>query len=108
MTACADLGYVGPPNSGGVYILGLSLKNTGTVPRAQIFVTLATVQISMTFVYLNTTVNAQAPLPPYQVATGSKSVTPPIYDPGTYPLIIQAVTTNGTVYTYQTTITTHV
>jgi chaperonin cofactor prefoldin len=103
-----DLGYVGPYGSGGAYFLQLSLKNTGTVPITQIFVTLDSVQITMTFTYLNTTVSADAPLPSYQTTTGSQNVTPPISGVGTYPLIIQALATNGTIYTYQTTITGHV
>jgi uncharacterized membrane-anchored protein YhcB (DUF1043 family) len=103
-----DLGYVGESvYSGGAYILQLTLKNTGTVPITQVFVTLNSDQITMTFAYLNTTVNADTPLPPYQTTTGSQNVTPPINDPGTYPLIIQALANNGTIYTYQTTITSH-
>jgi hypothetical protein len=103
-----DLGYVGPTYGGGAYFLQLSLKNTGTVPITQIFITLYSTQISMAFTYLNTTVSAGAPLPSYQTATGVQNVTPPITNPGTYPLIIQALATNGTIYTYQTTITSHV
>jgi cell division protein FtsL len=103
-----DLGYVGPYPSGGAYFLQLSLKNTGTVPITQIFVTLNSVQITMTFTYLNTTVSAGAPLPSYQTTTGSQNVTPPISGTGTYPLIIQALATDGTIYTYQTTIIGHV
>lgn len=103
-----DLGYVGEQTSGGSYILQLSLKNTGAVPITDVFVTLNSVQITMTFTYLSTTVSASSPLPSYQTATGSQNVTPPITDIGTYPLVIQALATNGTVYTYQTTITSHV
>lgn len=103
-----DLGYVGPVSSGGAYFLQLSLKNTGTVPITQVFVTINSIQITMTFTYLNTIVSADAPLPSYQTATGRQNVTPPINNIGTYPLIIQAIATNGTIYTYQTTITSHV
>ena len=80
----------------------------GTVPITQVYVTLNSIQIAMTFDYLNTTVNADSPLPAYQTATGRQNVSPPIYSSRTYPLIIQALTTNGTIYTYQTTITSHV
>ena len=62
----------------------------------------------MTFTYLDTTVSPTSPLPPYQTATGISDVTPPINHPDTYPLVIQAVANNGTIYTYQTTITSHV
>jgi hypothetical protein len=103
-----DLGYIGPQYSGGAYYLQLSLKNTGTIPITQIFVTLYSTQIQMALTYLNTTVSVDAPLPPYQTATGIQNVSPPISSPGTYPLIIQALATNGTIYTYQTTITSHV
>jgi hypothetical protein len=103
-----DLGYVGPAYSGGAYFLQLSLKNTGTVPITQIFVTLYSTQIPMAFTYLNTTVSAGAPLPSYQTTTGIQNVGQTITSPGTYPLIIQALATNGTIYTYQTTITNHV
>lgn len=103
-----DLGYVGPQYSGGAYFLQLSLKNTGTVPITQIFVTLYSTQIPMAFTYLNTTVSAGAPLPSYQTATGIQNVGQTINSIGTYPLIIQALATNGTIYTYQTTITSHV
>lgn len=103
-----DLGYVGPQYSGGAYFLQLSLKNTGTLPITQIFVTLYSTQIQMDFTYLNTTVSADTPLPSYQTATGIQNVSPPITSVGTYPLIIQALATNGTIYTYETTITSHV
>jgi hypothetical protein len=69
-----DLGYVGPAYSGGAYFLQLSLKNTGTVPITQIFVTLYSTQIPMAFTYLNTTVSAGAPLPSYQTTTGIQNV----------------------------------
>jgi len=92
----------------GSYYLQLSLKNTGTSPITEIFVTLNSVQIPMTFTYLNRTVNADTPLPLYQTATGRQDVSPPINNLGTYSLIIQALATNGTVYNYQTTITAHV
>ncbi len=103
-----DLGYIGATLYGGAYFLQLSLKNTGSVPITQIFVTLASVQITMSFTYLNTTVSADTPLPSYQTAIGLKNVTPPITNKGTYPLIIQAIATNGTIYTYQTTINAHI
>jgi hypothetical protein len=104
-----DLGYVGQSlYSGGSYYLQLSLKNTGNVPISQIFVTIDSVQFTMTFTYLNTTISADAPLPSYQTAIGRQNVTPTISNPGTYPLIIQAITTSGTIYTYQTTIKSHV
>jgi cell division protein FtsL len=102
-----DLGYVGPLNQGS-YFLQLSLQNTGTVPITQIFVTLDSVQIPMTFTYLNTTVNEVSPLPSYQTATGRQDVSPPISGVGPYSLIIQAIATNGTVYNYQTTITAYI
>src|SRR3990170_713758 len=97
-----DLGWVGPDLNNGAYYLQLSLKNTGTVPVTQVYVTLNSVQITMTFTYLNTTVSAVSPLPSYQTATGRQNVSPTINHPGTYPLIIQALATNGTIYTYQT------
>lgn len=103
-----DLGWVGQDLNNGDYYLQLSLKNTGTVPITQIYITLNSIQIAMTFTYLNTTVNAASPLPSYQTAIGLQDVTPPVSHPGTYPLLIQAIATNGTVYTYQTTITSHV
>jgi FtsZ-binding cell division protein ZapB len=105
----SDLGWVGPDTYHGAYYLQLSLKNTGNVPITEVYVTLNSVQITMTFSYLDTTVNANAPLPSYQTATGRQNVSPPIDTPSkTYPMIIQALTTNGTIYTYQTTITSHV
>jgi hypothetical protein len=103
-----DLGYVGPQYSGGAYFLQLSLKNTGTIPITQIFVTLYSTRIQIDFTYLNTTVSADTPLPSYQTAAGIQNVSPPITSVGTYPLIIQALATNGTIYTYETTITSHV
>ena len=103
-----DLNYVAPTGSSSYYFLQLSLKNNGTVPITQIFVTLNSIQIPMTFTYLNSTISADTPLPSYQTTTGSQHVTPPILNIGTYPLIIQASTNNGTIYTYQTTITAHV
>lgn len=102
-----DLGWVGPDLNNGNYFLQLSLKNTGTVPINQIFVTINSVQIGMTFTYLNNTVSASTPLPSYETATGLQDVTPPVLHPETYPLLIQAIATNGTIYTYQTTITSH-
>ena len=103
-----DLHYVGPTGSPSYYFLQLSLKNTGTVPITQIFVTLNSVQIPMTFTYLNSTISVNTPLPSYQTTNGGQNVTPPINNIGTYPLIIQALATNSTIYTYQTTITAHV
>jgi hypothetical protein len=88
--------------------LQLSLKNTGPVPITQIFITLNSVQIPMTFNYLNSTVSTSTPLPAFQTANGGLNVTPPINGVGTYPLVIQALATNGTIYTYQITITSHV
>ncbi len=102
-----DLRYFDAPYPG-AYYLQLSLKNTGTASITQIFVTLNSAQIGMTFTYLDATVSAETPLPPYQTTTGSKNVTPTIYQIGTYPLVIQALASNGTIYTYQTTITSHV
>lgn len=61
-----DLHYVGPTGSPSYYFLQLSLKNTGTIPITQIFVTLNSVQIQMTFTYLNTTISSVTPLPSYQ------------------------------------------
>jgi chaperonin cofactor prefoldin len=101
-----DLGYVGPVNFGDYY-LQLSLQNTGASPIAQIFVTLSSVQIPMNFTYLDTIVDTDSPLPPYQTATGREDVSPPINGVGTYSLIIQALAANGTVYNYQTNITAH-
>lgn len=103
----SDLVYVGPYVDGGSYFLSLSLKNTGPVPITQIFVIINSVQVTMPFTYLNTTVSANDPLPSYQSATGRQNVTPPVTHSITYPLIIQALATNGTTYTYQTTITAH-
>ena len=103
-----DLARVGD-NYFGSFYLQLSLQNTGASPIAQIFVTLSSVQISMNFTYLDTTVNADTPLPAYQTASGRANVTPPIPRDviTTYPLIIQATAINGTVYNYQTNITAH-
>jgi hypothetical protein len=103
-----DLGWEGQDLNHGNYFLQLSLKNTETLPITQIYVSLESVQIPMVFTYLNTTVNGDSPLPSYQTATGIQDVTPPIGNPGTYSLVIQAITNNGTIYTYQTTITSHV
>jgi archaellum component FlaC len=103
-----DLGWVGPDLNNGDYFLQLSLKNTGDVPINQIFVTINSVQLSMTFTYLNNTVSPGNPLPPYETATGIQDATPPVTHPETYPLLIQGVASNGTIYTYQTTITSHV
>ena len=100
-----NLNYVGPISSGGSYFLQLSLKNTGSVAINQIFVTINSEQISMTFTYLDKTVSGDAPLPAYQTATARQDVTPPINNAGTYPLVIQAIASNGSVYTYETTIT---
>ena len=102
-----DLGWVGPTLNDGNYFLQLSLKNTGTVPINQMFVTIDSVQLPMTFSYLNTTVSAANPLPSYETATGIQDATPPVLHPETYPLLIQAIAANGTIYTYQTTITSH-
>lgn len=101
----SDLSYVGPVGSGGAYWLQLSLKNTGSVPIKQIIVTIYSVQVNIPFTYLDSTVSASNPLPPYQTCTGKLNVTPPINNAGTYPLVIQAIATNSTIYTYQTTIT---
>ena len=104
-----DLGWVGQDLNNGNYYLQLWLKNTGTVPITQIYVTLNSVQIAMTFTYLNTIVNADSPLSSYQTAIGVQDVTPPISHPDEpYPILIQAITTNGSIYTYQTTISSHV
>jgi len=103
-----DLGWVGPDLNNGNYFLQLAIKNTGTVPINQIYITIDSVQMAMTFTYLNDTVNAVTPLPPYETATGIQDVTPPVIHTETYPLLIQATATNGTIYTYQTTITSHV
>ena len=103
-----DLGWVGPELNNGNYFLRLSVKNTEEVPISQVYATLDSVQIPMIFAYLNTTVSETSPLPSYQTATGNHDVSPPITHLGTYSLIIQATATNGTIYTYQTTITSHV
>lgn len=102
-----DLGYVAPTGQPSYYFLQLSLKNTGSVPITQIFVTINSVQLTIPFTYLGTTVSVNAPLPSYQTATGSLHATPPINNLGTYPLIIQAIAANSTIYTYQTTISAH-
>jgi len=102
-----DLSYVGPYPSGGAYYLQLSVKNTGPVPITGIFVTLYSQTITMGFTYLNATVSANLPLPSYQTATGRQDVTSTVNSPGVYSLIVQATATNGTIYTYQTTITTN-
>lgn len=102
-----DLGLVGPLDNGN-FILALSLKNTGTLPITQIFVTCNSQQFTIPFTYLNNSVCLNNPLPPYQIATGTQDVTPPVGHVGTYPLIIQALASDGTVYTYQTTISSHV
>lgn len=102
-----DLDYVGTTLDNGNYFLELSIRNTETLPITQIHVTLNSVPIPMSFLYLNTIVNSASPLPLYQTATGRQDVTPPISHPGTYNLVIQAVTSNGTIYTYQTTIESH-
>ncbi len=95
--------------SGGAYFLHLTLKNTGAVPITQIIITLNSVPITMTFTYLNSTVNSDTPLPSYQTAIGRQDVTSIVNSAKmTVPLVIQAITTNGTIYTYQTTITSHV
>ena len=103
-----DIGWVGQDLNNGNYFLQLSLKNTGTIPITQIFVTLNSVQIPMTFTYLNTTVNVASPLPSYETAIGLQDVTPPVLNTDTFPLVIQAIANNGTIYTYQTTITSHI
>ncbi|MGO8805836.1 MAG: hypothetical protein ACLQO7_04430 [Candidatus Bathyarchaeia archaeon] len=100
-----DLNYVGSMSSG-YYFLQLTLKNTGSVPITGIFVTLYSTQLTMAFTYLGATVSTNTPLPPYQTASGSLDVSPPVGDVGTYPLVIQAIAANSTVYTYQTSITT--
>jgi uncharacterized phage infection (PIP) family protein YhgE len=103
-----DLHYVAPTGQPSYYFLQLSLKNTGNVPITQIFVTINSVQVSMPFTYLNSTISTTTPLPAYQTTNGGLNVTPPINNVGTYPLVIQAVATNSTIYTYQTTINAHV
>ena len=103
-----DIGWVGQDLNNGNYFLQLSLKNTGPIPITQIFVTLNSVQIPMTFTYLNTTVNVDSPLPSYETAIGLQDVTPPVLNTDTFPLVIQAIANNGTIYTYQTTITSHI
>lgn len=100
-----DLGYSGN-NYAGSYFLQLSLKNTGTVPITQVYVTLNSGLIDMPLTYLNNTVSASSPLPSYQIATGRFQSS--IGSIGTYPLVIQALTNNGTIYTYQTTINAHI
>jgi uncharacterized protein YoxC len=102
-----DLSYNGPVMSGGYYFLQLTVKNTGTLPITQIYVTINSQQVTIPFNYLDSVVSSSSPLPSYQTATGSKNVTPPINNAGTYPLVIQALTNNGTIYTYQTTIKTN-
>lgn len=102
-----DLGWVGPTLNDGNYFLQLSLKNTGSIPINQIIVTINSVQLPMTFTYLNTTVSPASPLPSYQTAIGIEDATPPVLHPETYPLVIQTIASNGTIYTYQTTITSH-
>jgi len=91
----------------GAYWLELSLKNTGPVPITQIFVTLNSIQLPMTFTYLNASISANAPLPPYETATARENASPCNIDNAMYPLVIQAVANNGTIYTYQTTIHSH-
>jgi flagellar biosynthesis chaperone FliJ len=103
-----DLGWVGPDLNNGDYFLQLSLKNTGAVPINQIFVTINSVSLPMTFNFLTNTVSASTPLPPYETAAGIQDATPPVLHSEIYPLIIQAIASNGTIYTYQTTITSHV
>ncbi len=90
-----DLGLVQISGSYGDYFLRLSLKNTGDVPITRLFVTLDSVQINMTFTYLNVTISGDAPLPPYQTASGRQVAYPPINQIGTYPLIVQATATNA-------------
>jgi hypothetical protein len=95
--------------SGGAYYLQLTLKNTGNMPITQIVVTLKSTPITMTFTYLNNTVSAYAPLPSYQTAIGRQDVTSTVNSAQmTVPLVIQAIASNGTIYTYQTTISSHV
>jgi hypothetical protein len=103
----SDLNYIGPSYSGGAYWLTLTLKNTGPIPVTQVFVTINSNQVNIPFTYLNATVSSSNPLPAYQTCTGRLNVTPPINNAGTYPLVIQAVASNSTVYTYQTTIVSH-
>lgn len=88
------------------FYLHLSLKNTGNVPITQIFVMLNSVKVDVAFTYLNTTVNANTPLPPYEIASGLQDVDQIVLVVGnTLPLLIQASANNGTTYTYQTNIT---
>ena len=68
-----NLNYVGPISSGGSYFRQLSLRNTESVAINQIFVTINSEQISMTFTYLDKTVSADAPLPAYQTATARRA-----------------------------------
>ena len=68
-----NLNYVGPISSGGSYFRQLWLRNTGSVAINQIFVTINSEQISMTFTYLDKTVSADAPLPAYQTATARRA-----------------------------------
>lgn len=103
----SDLGYVQVGFSSGYYALQLSLKNTGTTPITQIYVTIASIQIAMNFTYLNATVSENSPLPAYQTASGRQNVSPPVMGSGTYSLIIQGLASNGTTYTYQTNMTSH-
>lgn len=103
-----DLSYVSTNPYSGAYWLQLSLKNTGPISITQIFVSINSVQVDMPFTYLNGTVSANNPLLAYQTTMGRLNVTPPVNNIATYPLVIQAVAVNGTIYTYQTTITAHV
>ena len=100
-----NLEYQGSPAA---YYLQISLKNTESAPITQIFVTLNSVKVTMAFNYLDTAVSSDNPLPAYQLATGRQNVGTITSGIGTYPLVIQALTSSGTTYTYQTTITAHV
>jgi len=82
----------------------LSLQNTGDVNISQIFINLDAIQLPMQFFFLNMTVSPQSPLPPYQIATGEYFHIPLTGGKGTYTLIISAVAVNGSVYSYQTTV----
>ncbi len=109
MPTYAELLFVGPGGvQGGDYYLQLSLKNTGNVPIANIFVTLNSQPISMTFSYLNVTISTINPLPPYETATGREKVTTVLGSVNNVPLLIQATASNGTIYTYQTQVTGHI
>jgi hypothetical protein len=104
-----DLVWEGADTYHGHYFLRMSLKNTGNLAISQVFVNLNSKPVSVNFLYLNVTISAEEPLPAFQTAITNQDVSSIVNSANTKcQLDIQALATNGTIYTYQTSVTSHV